>query len=139
MHGKKVLVVFPDPHAYISASCYNEKNTIPTWNYVSVHVYGTFTLMETKEELVTAIEKTVKVYESSLPHPWNMNAHDPFIDGLLNGIVGFEISINEIEEKWKLSQNRSIQRQHRVIHGLKTTNQYHSQEIAKMMEENLKR
>ena len=137
LNDKEVLVVFPGPHAYISASWYNDANTVPTWNYVAVHVYGTFKLTETKEELVEVIEKTVDFYESSMPEPWNANFDNKTIGGLMNGIVGFEISINKFEGKWKLNQNHSIQRQTNVINGLKTRYEYNSQEIARMMEQNI--
>jgi transcriptional regulator len=138
LNGKEVLVVFPGPHAYISASWYNEPNTVPTWNYVAVHVYGTVRIIEKKEEMVERMEKTVNFYESSMPNPWNAKFDDEFIDGLMNGIVVFEISINKIEGKWKLSQNHSIKRQQNLINGLKASNKYNSAEIAKMMEQNIK-
>ena len=77
-HWKKIkwqrsVVVFPGPHAYISASWYNEPNTVPTWNYAAVHVYGTVRIIEEKEEVVELMEKTVHFYESSMPNPWNAN------------------------------------------------------------------
>jgi transcriptional regulator len=138
LNGKEVLVVFPGPHAYISASWYNEPNTVSTWNYVAVHVYGTVRIIEKKEEMVERMEKTVNFYESSMPNPWNAKFDDEFIDGLMNEIVVFEILINKIEGKWKLSQNHSIERQQNLINGLKASNKYNSAEIAKMMEQNIK-
>ncbi|BDG46022.1 hypothetical protein PspKH34_05830 [Parageobacillus sp. KH3-4] len=135
---KKFFVVFSGPHAYISASWYNEPNTVPTWNYVAVHVYGAVRIIEKKEEMVERMEKTVNFYESSMPNPWNAKFDDKFIDGLVNGIVVFEILINRMEGKWKLSQNHSIERQQNLINGLKTSNKYNSAEIAKMMEQNIK-
>jgi transcriptional regulator len=137
LNGKEVLVVFPGPHAYISASWYNEPNTVPTWNYVAVHVYGTVRIIEKNEERVERMEKMVNFYESSMPTPWNAQFNDEFIDRLMNGIVVFEISINKMEGKWKLSQNHSIERQQNVINGLKASNKYDSATIAKMMERNI--
>lgn len=84
------------------------------------------------------MEKTVHFYESSMPDPWDTPFDDEFIDGLMNGIVVFEISINKMEGKWKLSQNHSIERQQNVINGLKTSGQYQSAELAKIMEQNMK-
>ena len=40
--GDEVLVVFPGPHAYVSASLYRAEADVPTWNYTSVHVRGRF-------------------------------------------------------------------------------------------------
>ena len=38
--GESCLVIFNGPHAYISPTWYEEKNVVPTWNYVSVHAHG---------------------------------------------------------------------------------------------------
>jgi transcriptional regulator len=137
LNNKEVLVVFPGPHAYISPTWYNETNTVPTWNYVAVHILGEFKLVENKAEMKDIIEKMVDFYESSMPNPWKAEFDDMFIDGLMNGIVGFEINIKKIEGKWKLNQNHSVQRQQNLINGLKTSNECNSQETAKLMEQNI--
>ncbi len=138
LNNKDVLIVFSGPHAYISPTWYNEGNTVPTWNYVAVHVYGTVRIIDEKEEIVKLLDKTVKYYEASMRNPWNAKFDNKFIDGLMNGIVGFEISINKIEGKWKLNQNHSIERQQKLVEGLRTSNQYNSGEIASIMGENIK-
>lgn len=138
LNNEEVLVVFSGPHTYISPTWYNEKNTVPTWNYVAVHVYGTVRILDEKEEMVELMKKTVDFYEASMPNPWNTQFDNDFIEGLMRGIVGFEISINKIEGKWKLNQNHSIERQQNVVNGLKTSNKYNSIEIASIMEENIK-
>ncbi|MED0685359.1 FMN-binding negative transcriptional regulator [Anoxybacillus ayderensis] len=136
LNNSEVLVVFPCPHAYISPTWYNEPNTVPTWNYVAVHVYGTFQLIEDKEMMKHLLEKTVDFYESSMPTPWKVE-FDDFIEHLMEGTVCFKINIQKIEGKWKLSQNHSIQRQKNLIKGLKTVDHYHSKEIAALMEQNI--
>jgi transcriptional regulator len=138
LDNKEVLVVFSGPHAYISPTWYNEDNTVPTWNYVAVHIYGTFKIINKKDELVDLMEKTVHFYESSMPNPWKAPFDTNFIDGLMSGIVGFEISINKMEGKWKLNQNHSNKRQENLVKGLRSSNQYNSEEIANIMEENIK-
>src|SRR5690554_5190748 len=40
MQGQTVLLVFSEPHAYISPSHYDAVLSVPTWNYIAVHVYG---------------------------------------------------------------------------------------------------
>ncbi|MBW7652246.1 FMN-binding negative transcriptional regulator [Anoxybacillus sp. ST4] len=136
LNNSEVFVVFPGPHAYISPTWYNEPNTVPTWNYVAVHVYGTFQLIEDKEMMKHLLEKTVDFYESSMPTPWKVE-FDDFIEHLMEGTVCFKINIQKIEGKWKLSQNHSIQRQQNLIKGLKTVDHYHSKEIVALMEQNI--
>jgi transcriptional regulator len=133
----QVLVVFQGPHSYISASWYQERHTVPTWNYIAVHVYGDFILIEDKEELVKLIEDTVDFYESSFDHPWTTDLSDDFNRKLMEAIVGFKIKINRIEGKWKLSQNHSAERRSKIIAGLRTLNDSNSHQIADLMEQEL--
>src|SRR5580658_3592001 len=44
--GREVLVVFPGPHSYVSPTNYVEELSVPTWNYIAVHAYGTLQLVE---------------------------------------------------------------------------------------------
>src|SRR5579859_1819327 len=44
--GQEALVVFAGPHTYISPTLYESRVSVPTWNYVTVHAYGTLTLIE---------------------------------------------------------------------------------------------
>ena len=44
--GRETLVVFPGPHSYVSPSLYAEELSVPTWNYIAVHAYGTLELVE---------------------------------------------------------------------------------------------
>src|ERR1044071_9429828 len=37
---EEVLVIFQGPHAYISPTWYEASETVPTWNYATVHAYG---------------------------------------------------------------------------------------------------
>src|SRR4051794_13841570 len=44
--GRETLVVFPGPHSYVSPSFYVEPLSVPTWNYIAIHAYGTLQLIE---------------------------------------------------------------------------------------------
>ncbi|MBD3921720.1 FMN-binding negative transcriptional regulator [Paenibacillus sp. PR3] len=137
LDNKEVLVVFSGPHAYISPSWYEEPRIAPTWNYVAVHAYGEFKVIDDRDEVEKIISNTVNFFESPLPNPWLVSFDDKFIDGLMNGLVAFEIKLNRLEGKWKLSQNHSIQRQQNLVKGLASSDKYHSLEIAKLIEENI--
>lgn len=137
LNNKEVLVVFQGSHAYISPSYYKEANTVPTWNYVTAHVYGDFKVIDDKQGMKNILEKTVDLYESGMPNPYKSEFGNLFMDGLMNGIVCFEITIKRIEGKWKLSQNHSPQRQQNVIYELNRSHDDHSKEIAKLMEDYL--
>jgi transcriptional regulator len=39
--GRETLVVFSGPHSYVSPTLYIDPLSVPTWNYIAVHAYGT--------------------------------------------------------------------------------------------------
>jgi len=104
--GQKVLVIFHGPHAYVSPSWYAGALNVPTWNYVVVHAHGSATLLDT-DELRALLSELVDANERRLTRPWSMSAlPESFVTKLLAGIVGFRITIERLEGKLKLSQNR---------------------------------
>lgn len=120
--GKKQLVVFPGPHTYISPSWYTEKKAVPTWNYATAHVYGTPVVVEDAAAVYSGQQDLVNHYESQFDTPWRMEDVDAgFIDGMLRAIVSFEIPIDRIQCKFKLSQNRPAEDQQRVIAALEAS------------------
>lgn len=115
--GASVLAIFPGPHAYISPRWYTQMN-VPTWNYLSVHVYGTVQLIE-GEALREALSRLIDTYEQHLPHPVHMaEMPEKMLEDNIRGIVGFRILIGEIQAARKLSQNRDEQSYHQVIDQL---------------------
>lgn len=112
---QEVLVTFQGPHDYISPSCYGSSG-VPTWNYQAVHVYGRAKLITEKEELKNIVNELTKKHESSLSKPWKPE----YKESLLGAIVGIEIDINEIQGKYKLSQNRPEIDRKQVINELES-------------------
>ena len=108
MRGE-VLVVFNGPHAYVSPAWYEEPGTVPTWNYVAVHAYGTPHLVEDRDGLLEILRRSVRAYEGPRPEPWAFDESLPHVEGLLRAIVGFRIEITRLEGKLKLrAQNLMI-------------------------------
>ena len=133
----EVMAVFSGPHAYISPSWYEEGGTVPTWNYVAVHAYGTFHLVEDEPGLREILRRTVATYEGPRPEPWPYDESAPHVEGLLRAIVGFRIDINRLEGKWKLSQNHPEARRRRVVAALQDRPDGDAREIARLMAEGL--
>ena len=114
----KVLAIFPGPHAYVSPRWYTQLN-VPTWNYISVHVYGTVRVID-GEELRSALSGLMDQYETGMPHPVGMqDIPAKVLEDNIRGIVGFQISIDDIQAAYKLSQNRDEQSYHQVIDHLR--------------------
>jgi transcriptional regulator len=133
-----VLAVFQGPHTYISPTWYEAENTVPTWNYLAVHVYGRIVLVEDESALLEIVQQTVSRYERHMPRPWTADLSTKFVSGLLAQIVGFRIEIEKIEGKFKLNQNQPRQRQEKVAAALAVQGGENAQAIATLMQMNLR-
>jgi transcriptional regulator len=134
--GAKILAIFPGPHAYISPRWYTQIN-VPTWNYLSVHVYGTVKVIE-GEALRAALSRLVGNYEQHRPQPVSIDEiPEKMLHDEMRGIVGFEIFIEEIQAAAKLSQNRDEESYHNVIGELNNEGEI-SKQVALEMEKRIK-
>jgi transcriptional regulator len=131
----EVMAIFSGPHAYVSPSWYEEEGTVPTWNYVAVHAYGHFHVVEERDSLLEILRRSVRTYESARPEPWVFDESASYVETMLKAIVGFRIEITRLEGKWKLSQNHSEERRRRVINALEASHDQDSREIARLMSE----
>ncbi|HVJ69798.1 MAG TPA: FMN-binding negative transcriptional regulator [Caulifigura sp.] len=136
--GTRVMAIFHGPHAYISPTWYETNETVPTWNYAAVHAYGVMTLIENTTRLREIVDRTVNVYEQSMPEPWSMSVvPEANVESLLKGIVGFEIVIDRLEGKWKLNQNHPLERREKVVRGLEATGRPDDAAVAQLMREQI--
>ena len=134
VEGQCSMAIFHGPHAYVSPGWIEARDVVPTWNYVTVHAYGTVKLIHERARLQAIVQRTVTLYESNREQPWSMNAPDPdFIEKLLAAIVGFELVIDRIEGKWKLNQNHPPERREQIIRGLRKTSGHAELQIAELM------
>jgi transcriptional regulator len=131
--GQSVLTIFSGPHVYVSPAYYESENVVPTWNYIAVHAYGTFRLIDDPEALTQILAKSVHVYEQSHPNPWALDTSTAYFQKMVRSIVGFRIEIEKLEGKWKLSQNQPLERREKVIHALEKSTERDAQEIARLM------
>lgn len=112
---QEILTIFQGPHAYISPTAYVTHPSVPTWNYIAVHVYGIPKLIEADLEIKQTMNAMVDEQESATPTPWKMDLPEDYMQGMIRGTVNFEIQITQLEAKFKLSQNRSTADQAGVI------------------------
>lgn len=131
------LAIFTAPHAYISSSWY-EKEKIPTWNYIAVHVYGQLRLLS-EEELLDSLSKLMHRYEAASAKPVSIDdiPHKELHNNL-KAIVGFEMNISDVQARFKLSQNRNAHDYESVIRHLKERGDEGAVKIAEEMEKRKK-
>jgi transcriptional regulator len=118
------LVIVRGPDSYITPSWYASKaehgRVVPTWNYVTAHVYGTMTVHDDPDWLADVVRRLTDHHEADQPAPWSVDdAPEKFFRGQLRAIVGVEVSIKRVEAKFKLSQNRPAADVDGVIGGLR--------------------
>lgn len=114
---REILVIFQGPHAYISPSHYEKWESVPTWNYIAVHAYGSARLIQDEAGLVATLSELIAANEATYQQQWD-SLPEKFRHGMLNGIVAFEIAVTRLEGKFKLSQNRPAGDQERVATAL---------------------
>ena len=122
MNGEaEALAVFHGPHAYISPSWYAARPTVPTWNFAVVHCHGKprrvdddAAFARSLDQLVTRNEKKYgagKAWELSSMHP-------EYLTGMRQQIVAYEMTVEKVEAKFKLGQERTAGDRAGVLRGL---------------------
>lgn len=100
----KLTILFSGPQCYISPSVY-ATTQLPTWNYIKVHLKGTVKAIESKEALMESLIKMTEFLEQP-DHNYVLEPDNQRMLGNLDYIKMFEITINQWEGKFKLSQDK---------------------------------
>jgi transcriptional regulator len=132
--SEESLVIFHGPHAYISPSLYESRESVPTWNYAAVHVYGEPTLFSDEEGLRATLHRMIDTFESSYMAQWS-ELSEQYQSRMMKHIVGFEIKVKRLEAKFKLSQNRTKGEQARVIRCLNQSKDSNVSGVAELMQQ----
>lgn len=121
----EALVIMHGVDSYVSPSWYAAKRehgrVVPTWNYVTAHVYGVLTVHDDPAWVGELVRRLTDLHEGTRAEPWSVDdAPEGFVNGQLRAIVGVELAITRVEAKVKLSQNRSAADVDGVIAGLRS-------------------
>jgi transcriptional regulator len=128
------LTIFHGPHSYISPSNYTAPESVPTWNYAAVHLYGDARILSAPQDLQQMLDELMGTFEPAYRQQWE-HMSQTFRENMLRKIVGFEIVATRIEGKFKLSQNRTREDQANVIASLERSNDSVVSGVARMMKE----
>ena len=136
--SKPALAVFMGPDSYISPSWYPSKKehgkAVPTWNYTSICARGRIDIFQDRDELAAHVAELSNLHEAGFPEPWHVSdAPADYIERQLKGIVGFRFTIEALEGKMKLSQNRSEADRSGVAADLSVSPDVNAQAVAGMM------
>ncbi len=120
LHNDNVLVVFTGHHTYVSATWYSNPHLASTWNYMSVHVKGIVRFLD-DAALEEVLRKTSLHFENYNQQSTTVFDNLPleFKQRVMNAIVAFEIEVKEMDNVFKLSQDRDSKSYHNIIEKLK--------------------
>ncbi len=140
--GTRGLAIVHGPQAYVSPSNYEGKSTdhkvVPTWNYQSVHLSGSVEISEDVDLLRKIVSDLTDFHEQWRDERWSASDADPkYMQAQLHGIVAVILRVTHVEAKYKLSQNRSLEDQGRVIADLESSDFAEERGIASEMKRTL--
>lgn len=118
-HNQNVLAVFTGAHAYVSASWYSDPQQVSTWNYISVHARGVLRFLG-NDDLLELLKRTTNHFENNPHSAANFEQlPEEYVNHLSKAIVAFEIEVMEMNDIFKLSQNRDEKSYHHIMNKLK--------------------
>ena len=135
LHGQLAMAIFTGPHAYISPSWYEVPDSVPTWNYMAVHVYGKCSIIDDANKFAGLLNKMVRFFEPDSQLPSQVD--EAFYQNMMKAIIGVRIDIQSIQGAAKLSQNKSADIQQRVIANLRQMEDAGAQAVAQLMHDRL--
>ena len=118
LHNPNILAVFSGAHTYVSASWYMNKEQASTWNYISVHARGVLKFLD-EQALLDVLKRTTNHFENN-PHS-GANFEDlpaEYVQRLAKAIIAFEVEVQEMDNVFKLSQNRDEKSYHTIMKKL---------------------
>jgi transcriptional regulator len=134
---EQALVIFSAEHHYISSSWYANRS-VPTWNFIAIHIYGKMRIVN-ENELMESLKTLTNHYESFSKQPDSIEQMpQDYINKLIQAVVGFEMTIDKVESKFKLSQNKDNSDYKNVIAELKNLNDWNGSKVAEEMEKRRK-
>lgn len=129
---KDSLAIFHGPHAYISPSLYEVRESVPTWNYATVHVYGKGRVLKDDREVGAILIDLTSRFDPSYYQQW-LRFSEEYRDQMVRRIVAFEIKATRVEAKFKLGQNRTKKEQDNLIRTLDASSDSTAAGVAALM------
>ncbi len=128
------MVIFMQPHAYVSPRHYDSRQNVPTWNYVAVHAYGRPELIEGRTAKMELQQKLIRQHDPAyLAQMAELSAS--YLDSRLAAIVSFSLAVTRIDARYKLSQDKNPAERERIEHDLESGGDSIAAETARLMRE----
>ncbi|MXP27588.1 FMN-binding negative transcriptional regulator [Porphyrobacter algicida] len=121
LDGANTLVTINGPDGYVSPRWYANRDTVPTWDYVTLELEGRVRRMDT-DGLEALLHALILRHEGRIAgEPWQAeDASEKLWRSQLAGIVGFELEVLAWRPTVKLSQKRSPEERETIMTGLES-------------------
>jgi len=119
LDGARALITVNGPDGYVSPRWYNNRDTVPTWDYVALEMEGVVRTLP-DEELEQLLHGVIERFEGDLEgDAWLASESSPKTwSGLFRGITGFSMQVDEWRPTFKLSQKKSATERARIAAGV---------------------
>lgn len=98
-----------------------------------LHTAGKVKIIKDYDGIIQCLKVLNDEMEKNYPSGWKFEVPNDLTGDLLTRIVGFEITVTEIQFKKKLSQNRTSEDRAGVLHGLAQRADEQSKEVRSQM------
>jgi transcriptional regulator len=132
--GAEALVIFMQPHAYVSPRLYDSRQNVPTWNYVAVHAYGRPVLIEARAAKLELQQKLIRQHDAAYLEQL-AELPESYVDAKLAAIVSFFLVATRIDARFKLSQDKNPAERERIARELEASGDTVAAETARLMRE----
>lgn len=129
------LALFTGAHTYVSGTWYTgNPQQASTWNYISVHARGQIKFLD-ESNLIDLLRKLSLHFENKNLQSSTIYDNLPvgYKEKMIKAIVAFEIEVTELENVYKLSQNRDEKSYDNIVKELKQQ-EGDAKEIGNLME-----
>ena len=130
--GAEALVIFMQPHAYVSPRLYDSRQNVPTWNYVAVHAYGRPVLIEERAAKIELQKKLIRQHDAGYLAQM-AELPESYLDARLAAIVSFSLAVTRIDARYKLSQDKNPAERERIARELEASGDSVAAETARLM------
>ena len=133
LDGARALITLNGPDAYVSPRWYDNRDTVPTWDYVALELEGAVRVLS-DDELETLLNDVIETFEGRLDgEPWRASESSPKVwSGLFRGITGFAMRVEDWRPTLKLSQKKSAPERERIAAGVEAAGK---RDLARWMRE----
>ena len=132
--GGEALVIFMQPHAYVSPRLYDSRQNVPTWNYVAVHAYGRPVLIEERAAKLELQHKLIRQHDAGYLEQL-AELPESYVDAKLAAIVSFLLVATRIDARFKLSQDKNASERERIARELEASGDSVAAATARLMRE----